>query len=469
MSSTARTSPPLLLLGTDHRTAPLPLRERVSYDAEQAEEALIHLLAREEIAEASLLSTCNRTEVYLLPRVDDDAYRVALERVFLAREPEMGRAGRLYVKRGEEASRHLLRVAAGLESMVLGEPEILGQVKQAATLAEAVGSSGTILRRLTAAAAAAGARARRDTEIAGGAVSLGYAVAELARNIYSRLDRTRVLMVGAGDTARSVARSLLERDAREVTVVNRSPEGAERLRTEIPHLRVRPWEEMVRALAAADVVVTTTSAQEPILTAPLLDRAAELPESESGSGGGGRALLIVDLGVPRNVEPEVGDRDTVFLHTVDSLEALIDRNLRRRREEVPAVEELIEAELARFHGWYRTLEAEPLVARLQKQAEAIRAAEIERFRSHFPAESHDSLDRITRSLVRKLLHHPSARLRGKHGDDDGPPLAHLDLVRELFQLDREGADDADGEPSTVAEAAGEEAGAEAGDANRRDG
>ena len=422
--ATPRHDPPLLVVGTDHRCAPLPLRERVAYDPAAAEELLVHLLARDEVAEALLLSTCNRTEVYALPRDEEPGYRLVRERAFLARAPELESAGRLYVKRGVEAARHLLRVAAGLESMVLGEPEVLGQVKQAAALADAVGSSGVVLRRLAAGAAAAGARARAETAIASGAVSLGYAVVELARNIFTALDRTRVLILGAGETARLTARALLDRGALEVRLINRTPERSRALREELPELAEVPWGDLLPAVAAADVVIASTAAPEPVLTAAAL--------RETTGRRPGRPLLVVDLGVPRNVEAEAARLDTVFLHSLDSLEALIDRNLRHRREEVPAVEELVERELSRFRAWYRTLEAEPLVARLQKQAERIRAEELARALAELPPESHDAVDRLTRALVRKILHHPSARLRGKEGGED---LPRLDLVRELFRLD----------------------------------
>jgi glutamyl-tRNA reductase len=309
--------------------------------------------------------------------------------------------------------------------MVLGEPEILGQVKQAALLADAVGSSGVVIRRLTGGAASAGARARSETGNSAGAVSLGYAVVELARNIFTALDRTRVLLVGAGETAKLTARALIERGARDVHLVNRGAERARALRLEIPELGEAEWDDLPAAVAASDVVVATTSAPEPLLTAAMLRQVAA---NRSGP------LLVVDLGVPRNVEPAAARLDNVFLHSLDSLESLIERNLRRRREDVPAVEELVERELERFRAWYRTLEAEPLVELLQKQAERIRADELARALADLPPETHAAVDRLTRSLVRKILHHPSARLRGKYGGDD---LPRLELVRELFQLDEE--------------------------------
>jgi glutamyl-tRNA reductase len=417
-------SPPLLLLGLDFRTAPLDLRERVAYAQDEAEKMLVHLLARAEVAEAALLSTCNRTEVVLLPRDEEGAYRAALELVFLARAAELERPGLLYVKRQDAAARHLLAVACGLESMVLGEPEILGQVKQAAALAEAVGAAGPVLRRLLRCALAAGGRARRDTAISAGAVSLGYAVVELARNIFRRLDGCHVLILGAGEIARSVAHSLGERGVLQLTVANRSAERARQFRAEFPHAARVPFAERAEALATADLVIASTAAEEPILTRQHL--------VEARVGRRGRPLLVVDLGVPRNVEPAAGRVENVFLHPLDSLDHLVQRNLRRRKEEVPRVEEIVDQELALFHAWHRGLQAEPLIALLQKQAERIRRQELADALPHFPTDLHDRLERLTRSLVRKILHHPSTHLRGRDGTEH---LPRLDLVRELFRLD----------------------------------
>jgi glutamyl-tRNA reductase len=328
------------------------------------------------------------------------------------------------VKRNGEAARHLLAVAGGLESMVLGEPEILGQVKAAAALAEAVGAGGTVLRRLLRCATAAGRRTRQETAISTGAVSLGYAVVELARQIFSGLDDCRVLLVGAGEIARSVARPLVERGARELRVANRNAERARQFQEEIPNAEIIPFEDRVEAARTADLVIVSTGAEEPVLTGRQL---AEAMRSRAS-----RPLLVVDLGVPRNVEPAAGRVENVFLHTVDSLDHLIQRNLKLRREEVPRAEEIVEQELAHFRAWFRGLEAEPLVARLQKQAERIRRQELAEALPRFPEETHEELERLTRSLIRKILHHPSSRLRARDGADD---LSRLDLVRELFHLD----------------------------------
>lgn len=415
-------------MGTDHRHAPVELRGRVSYDGETAEELLVHLLARPEVAETAVVSTCNRTEVYVRPRDDEAAFHAVTDLAFTSRAPELANQGRLYVKRGNEAARHLLAVACGLESMVLGEPEILGQVKQAAGLADAVGGSGTLLARLFQSATKAGSRARTETEIGAGAVSLGYATIELSRAIFRDLAQTRVLVLGAGETGRMVSRNLLEKGVGRLTVSNRTPERAELLARELPGIHTVSFDQRHRAAGEADLLVVTTGAPEPVVTTPELE--ANLRRRQ------GRPLLAVDLGVPRNVDRAAAKLENVFLHDLDSLDTLIQRNLKRRREEVPRVEEILGAELAALGAWYRTLEAEPLVARLQKQAERVRRQELEVALAAFPAETHDALDRLTRALVRKILHHPSNRLRGRDGSEQ---LPDLDLVRELFRLDE--ADD----------------------------
>ncbi|HEX4954203.1 MAG TPA: glutamyl-tRNA reductase [Thermoanaerobaculia bacterium] len=418
----ASAEPDLLLVGLDHRSAPVELREQVSLAEEQAADALVHLLAREEIHEALVVSTCNRTEVYVDPRAPG-AEEVVVDQVFRARAPEAAEPGRLFVRNGPEAARHLLRVASGLESMVLGEPEILGQVRQAGALAERVGAAGPVLGKLSRAALAAGKRARAETAIGEGAVSLGYATLELTRNIFDRLEGRRAFLLGAGEIARSAAKALTERAGLQITVTNRGEERLKEFLADFPQARPVPFEARGSGTAEADVVIAATGAGEAILTATDLRSAMRRRPD--------RPLLVVDLGVPRNVEPGARRVENLFLHDLDSLDGLIQKNLRRRREEVPKVEEIVAGELERFLRWWRGLEAEPLVARLQKQAEAIRQRELAAVLERFPAELHEEVEHLTRSLVRKILHHPSTRLRAQ---DEERTLPQLELVRELFQL-----------------------------------
>lgn len=421
----------LLMIGVDHRTAPLPLRERLAYDGEEERALLRALLDRDgdgdgTIREAFLLSTCNRTELYLSIRSARDqpaAFRRALDLAFAARAPEIESEGRFFTKRGEQAVRHLLEVACGLCSMVLGEPEILGQIKQGAARAEAEDNTGPMLRRLLRHAVAAGGRARRETAIGAGAVSFGYAVVDLARSIFQRLEDCSVLVIGAGETGRLVARNLRERGAGELRVTNRGSERLERFVAELAGAVPVPWAERAAALVDTDLVVATTSAPEPVVLRA--DLAAAMDRRR------GKPLLVADLGVPRNVERSAAGLENLFLQDIDTLETLIERNLKRRRGEIPRVHEILDHEERVFERWCRSLAAEPLVADLQRQAEAIRKRELESVRARFPEDLHDELERLTRGLVRKLLHHPSRALRAPA--DDRP--ARLDLVRRLYDLD----------------------------------
>jgi glutamyl-tRNA reductase len=422
-----RVRQPLLAVGVDHHLAPLELRERVALSAAEHEAALRRLVARPEVEEAFLLTTCNRTEAYVLPRDPEGALAATLDVVF-ARAPELLAEGRYRVRRGDDAARHLLAIACGLESMVLGEPEILGQVRRAGELAERLGASGTVVRRLVRTAVGTGARARNETGIGAGAVSLGYATVELARHIFVGLSGRSCLVLGGGEMATAVAQALAEKGLADVRFALRSDRHTARLREEVPGAVLVPFPTRYTALTECDLLVTATSADEVVVEADEVRRVMRQRRS--------RPLLVVDLGVPRNVDPRVADLSNVFAHDLDSLQHLIGRNLAQRREQVPLVEAIVGEELLRFDAWCQGLDAEPLVAELQRRAERIRAAEVSRARERFPAETHDELEKLTRVLVRKLLHHPSARLRGEPGRDT-PDFAQLELARDLFQLDED--------------------------------
>ena len=411
----------LLAVGLDHRTAPLELRERVALSRAESEALLQRLQEQPAVEEAFVISTCNRTEVYLLPREPEGAYRAAMELTF-SRAPEVEREGRFWVLRDDEAARHLLAVAAGLESMVLGEPEILGQVRRAGELAEQLGSSGTILKRLVRDAVGTGARARTETAIGAGAVSLGYAVVELARHIFVALEGRSCLLLGGGEMATMAARALAERGMVDLRFAVRSSKRHGALREEFPAARLVDFAERYATLAECDLLVTATTADAPVVGRDELKQVMRRRRS--------RPLLVVDLGVPRNVAADVADLPNVFVHHIDSLQHLIERNLAHRREQAPLVETIVGQELQRFAAWQQALEAEPLIAELQRRAERIRSHEVDRARERFPAELHDDLDRLTRALVRKILHHPSTRLRGA-GEHDA---RSLELARDLFQL-----------------------------------
>ena len=421
-SAPSRPDPPLLLVGTDFRCAPIELRERVALGKEEAEKTLVHLLARPEIAEAFLLSTCNRTELYLQPRDEDRAYQAALELVFLAREPELERPGRLYV----QAQRR-----GGPPSAGGGGRAGVDGARRARDPGPGQGRGGPGRGRRAPRGRCSSACCAAPSRPAGGRARRRRSPPARSRSatrswswrgsIFSGLDDCRVLLIGAGEIARSVARPLIERGARELRVANRGGERARQFQEEFANAELIAFEDRLEAVRTADLVIASTGAEEPVLTRRQLAEAMRSRPS--------RPLLVVDLGVPRNVEPAAGRAENVFLHTIDSLDHLIQRNLKRRREELPRAEEIVEQELAHFRAWFRGLEAEPLVARMQKQAERIRLQELAEVLPRFPEETHAELERLTRSLVRKILHHPSSRLRATRRR--GRPLPARPRARAL--------------------------------------
>ncbi|HVS04297.1 MAG TPA: glutamyl-tRNA reductase [Thermoanaerobaculia bacterium] len=425
----ATAEPSLMVVGVDYQSAPLELREKVALSTAETEELLRSCKEHPELGEIYLLSTCNRTEAYLLPREKERAFRRAMELTF-RKAPEIETGGHFFVHHDREAARRLMAVAAGLESMVLGEPEILGQVKHAAELAEAVGSSGVVVKRLARASVRAGGRARAETAINAGAISFGYAIVDVARQIFSRLERHSVLILGAGEMAATAARPLLEKGVLRLRFANRDPARARAFLEELPAAEHVPFDQRYAALADSDVLVAATAAGDPVI------RPVETEQAMRRRPG--TPLLAVDLGVPRNVDPAVGRVENVFLHDLDSLQQLVDRNLARRRAEIPRVQEIVGEELRCFLAWYQGLRAEPMVARLQRQGETIRRRELEAARGRFPPEVHEDLEKLSRALVRKLLHHPSQQLRTS-GDADH--LARIELARQLFQLGDEGEEE----------------------------
>jgi glutamyl-tRNA reductase len=414
----------LTLLGVNHRGADVATREALAFRPEEALALLRASRSEPALAEALLLSTCNRVELYACA-ADPEAGLAALERLLGAAKGATALAAASssrYVRRGVEAARHLCLVAAGVDSMLLGEPQILGQVKDAAPPAREAGSLGVRLERLVDAAVHAGKRARSETEVGAGAVSVAAAAVTLAAKVFGDLRGCRVLVVGAGDTGALAARHFAERRPRSLSVTNRTPERALAL-AEALGARAVPWGSLGSELAEADVVATATSAPGPVIDAGMV--------SSAQRRRGGRPLVLVDVAVPRDVEPRAGALENVFLHDVDALQALVDQSLARRRREVPRVEAIAAEEADRWQAWVRGLEAAPVVRELRAHFERVCAQELAEGLRHFPVEEQPRVERLTRSLVNKLLHLPTTRLKSLDLDGEHGGL-RLDTVRRLF-------------------------------------
>ncbi|MSR37042.1 MAG: glutamyl-tRNA reductase [Gemmatimonadetes bacterium] len=396
----------LMVVGLSHRTAPVEVRERLAFPGGEAEQALA-LLRSEGVGEAVLLATCNRTELYLNPESEG-----VLERVenFLAKAagPLPGSLGRyLYRHSGDEVALHLFRVTSGLDSMVLGEAEVQGQVRDAYQRSAGAEPplTAAVLNRLFQTALSVGGRVRSETTVGEGAASVASVAVDLARKIFGELRGKRILLLGAGDTAELVVAALGRHGVHGVVVANRTFEPAVELAAKLKGQAIR-LDEIQRALADADIVITSTAAPHPLITRRTV--------AEAHPGGLGRPLLMVDIAIPRDVEPEVGGLPNVFLYNVDHLQKILDEILDLRRVAAVAAEELVAREASAFGSWHRSLAAVPAIRALREHFERVRAAELERMLERMPQLSPDdraAFEGFTRRLINQLLHEPTTRLR----------------------------------------------------------
>jgi glutamyl-tRNA reductase len=405
----------VVLVGISHHQAPVDLRERAALDLPRAADLAARLAGPD--GEAVCLSTCNRTELYLADESGEDAERRA-EAALLALETELGPA--LYRLRDEAAALHLFRVAAGLDSMVPGEGEILGQVRSA----HDAGATGPILDRLFRQALHAGKKVRAQTAIGESPASVASAAAALAEQVFGDLSGRSVLVVGAGKVGELALRSLVSRGATISFVANRTLDRAAELAEQFGAEAV-PLERIDRELERADVVLSSTSASEWILTRDQVARA--LPARK------GRSLFLIDLAVPRDLEPGIHDLEGCYLYDIDDLEAVVAETLAGRRREAEQAEAIVAAEADRFREWQASLDVVPAIASLRARAEEIRAAELRR------AKLNDSERRaaesVTAAVLNKLLHLPTVRMKEAAAAADG--VLYADAVRHLFGLEDE--------------------------------
>jgi glutamyl-tRNA reductase len=422
--------PELLAIGVSHKTGPLEVRERLSLTEGRAVGILNELTEAAGVHEAAAISTCNRTELYLV--VSDPVQAESTVLGVLAREAEIrpiGLLGHLYSLRSTEAARHLLRVTAGLDSMILGEAEIQGQVKRAYELALVEGATGPILNRLFRAALAAGGRARQETAISEAGVSIPSVAVDLARRALGDLTQRRVLVVGAGETAELVAKALVARGVETVFVANRHYDRAIGLAQRFGGEAVR-FEELAEQLQDADIVVSATNSPHHIIERDGL----EVVMRERGE----RALLAIDLAVPRDLEPACREVPGVTVHDIDDVQQIVERNASGRESEATQAERIVEVELDRFERWLASLEAVPTIAALRGRGdEVVRRvmAENENRWEGLSEADRERLEAMARAIASRILHEPTLRLRRSAGEEDA--YFYLSALRDLFALDVE--------------------------------
>jgi glutamyl-tRNA reductase len=427
----------LLALGVSHKTAPLDLRERLALTEGRAVSALRELTDAAGIHEAAAISTCNRTELYLIVSDPVEAESTALG--VLTRQADIRPTellGHLYSLRSSEAARHLLRVTAGLDSLIVGEAEIQGQVKRAYELALVEGGTGPILNRLFRGALTAGGRAREETGVGEKGVSIPSVAVELARRSLGDLADRHVLVVGAGESAELVARALVARGVRTVFVANRHYDRAIGLAQRFNGSAVR-FEELPEQLEAADIIVSATNSPHHIIERDDLEQVME--------ARGGRPLLAIDLAVPRDIEPACREVAGVSLYDIDDVQQIVERNTTGREAEARRAELIIEAELDRFERWLSSLEVVPTIAALRERGdEVVRRvmAENENRWESLSEADRERLEAMTKAVASRLLHEPTLRMRRSAGSDDA--YQFVSALRELFGLDVETEPEAEG-------------------------
>ncbi|MGQ9732693.1 MAG: glutamyl-tRNA reductase [Candidatus Zipacnadales bacterium] len=418
----------LLAGGVNHRSAPVEVRERLALRPPQQIAALRDVIRLPQVAEALTLSTCNRLELYvvespcsgtlLLDQLVTQITGVPLE--------ELSRY--LYVYEDRAAAQHLCEVASGADSMVIGECEIMGQVKEAAELARTAGTLGTVLTRLAELALQAGKRARTETGIDEGCASVASVALSLARQICGDLKRTVVLLVGAGETAELVLQRLLEGGTKQVLIANRTLERATELAKMYGGTAIA-LHDIYEIMTEADVVISSTGAPHPVIHAE--------PMRTVVRARGGRPLFMIDLAVPRDVEPATGNWENVFLYNIDSLQQIVHEALREREGQLPRVREICADQAEKFWAWAASLELVPTMLELRARAEALRQQELEhalKQMGHLTVKQQKHLHLLTKRLVQAIIEEPLTRLRAKACEGDG--LTYLNVIRELFGLDR---------------------------------
>jgi glutamyl-tRNA reductase len=419
------------LVGLNHRSAPVELRERLA--VEDPTSPLRKLVAGGEVEEAVLLSTCNRVEVVAFSRAPDAA-RLRLHSFFRRDLPgdELGMLSdpvdHLYEFVDTEAVRHVLRVASALDSMVIGEPQILGQAKDAYRAALECGACGPILGRLFQTAFATAKRVRTETRIAERPVSVARVAVDLARTIFDDLADKRALLVGAGEMIETALTALRGDGLESVSVANRTPERAEGLAARFG-ATAHGLDELPALLAHADVVLSCIGGDRPILTREGFETALRARRN--------RPIFVIDLGVPRNADPAVNELENVYLYDIDDLGEMADANAREREREAARGEVIVVEQQQRFDGWFAALRAVPTIRHLRSRIEGIRSREVERAlaRLQLGASEQEAVEALTRSIVNKILHAPLTRLRQEAEREEG--MVYLEAARALFGIDDE--------------------------------
>ena len=427
----------IVLIGLSHKTAPVEVRERFSIPQEQVKNFLGQLVALRGVQEGLILSTCNRMEVLVVMEGSDDWGDPLKD--FLAGVAGMNRddlAPYLYTLKGEDAVRHLFRVTASMDSMVLGEPQILGQVKEA--YRQAVGSKavGLVLNKLSHRSFFIAKRVRTETRMASQAVSVSFAAVELAKKIMGNLDDKRAMLIGTGEMSELAAKHLISHGVREIWVTNRTPTRAMEMAQELGG-RAVPFEDFPQMLKDMDIVLSSTGSSHYIILKKQLAGVIRARKN--------KPMFFIDIAVPRDVDPTINELDNIYVYDIDDLQGVVESNIEERRKEVLKAEGIVHQGVEAFKDWLDSLEVVPTILDLRQRLEKIRQREVAKtlaLLKNASEEEQKALDLLTQSIINKILHHPISLLKHQESREQGK--LYVDITRKIFHLDEE-----EDEPSTL--------------------
>lgn len=416
----------LLGISINHRTAPVDLREALHLSEEEIRN-LIQQTKDKILSEGIVISTCNRTEIYGIPKQEGithlDLQNLIINFKSAAKVSEEN--FQKFISR--ESVEHLFRVATGIDSLLIGDNQIFKQVKDSFIISEEMNFAGFLVKRLMDAAVRVGKRAINETAISEGAVTVSYAAVQLVEKIFANLSKKSALVIGTGETGEIAAKHLRDRGIGRLALTNRTFEKAEKLATEL-NTAVFPFDTFKEHLHKFDIIISATSSENIILTKDDIEKTMKKRNYES--------LVIMDIAIPRDVDPACKDIDYVFYHDIDSLNVIVQQNLAKRRNEIPKVEKIIQEELDAFFDWYNSLQVAPTIKDLRDYFEAIRAEEVEKNINKFSEEDREKLEIITKRIINKILHHPTVELKKLSDENSASDLSSIKLsvIRELFGL-----------------------------------
>lgn len=425
----------LLAVSINHRTAPVELREEVFFNKEESN-LLIDSLMNTIFSEGLVLSTCNRTEIYGIPINPDLTHRQIQKSINEIKPARDLTPDNFQNFTSREAVKQLFKVASGIDSLLVGDNQIFKQVKDSFQLSNEKQFSGFMTKRLFDCTIQTGKRALTETQISDGAVTVSYAAVQLIEKIFSNLNKKSALVVGAGETGELAAKHLIDKSIGKLSVSNRTQERAEQLASKL-NADVISFRDYKQALHNYDIVVSATSSPGILISKDEIENTLKMRSYEP--------MVLMDIALPRDIDPGTKKIEYVFYHDIDSLNIIVEQNLKRRRDEIPKVERIVEEELTNFYEWYNSLQAAPTIKRLRDLFEEIRRGEVEKNINRFSSEDKEKLEIVTKKIINKILHYPTVELKKNNDKVSGiGKYGRIGIIREMFGIDKKNSDEKSG-------------------------